>query len=287
MISDYVMTQAECQSRKVAGDSVGMASYNMDSHNCQRVVVKGHVQNEGDVEIGCPNPYPVSYRSIVPKEAECANLFVPVCLSSSHIAYGSIRMEPVFMILGQSAGTAAAMAIDEGISVQKVDYAKLKEKLLAIGQVLEYKGKKSDAPSARIDPKSVEGIVVDDTDARVTGEWRIAATVGPFVGDGYLHDNHEGQGTKSVKYVPALPKGGMYDIYLMWSAHENRATNVPIEIGHADGVMKLTVNQREKGGWHKLATLRFQAGREGYLTIRNDGANGYVIADAARWVAAK
>ena len=287
MMSDYVMTQAECQSKKLVDDSVGMASYNMDSHNCQRVVVKGHVQNEGDVEIGCPNPYPVSYRSIVPKESECANLFVPVCLSSTHIAYGSIRMEPVFMILGQSAGTAAAMAIDGGISVQKVDYAKLKEKLLAIHQVLEYKGPKREAPGARIDPKSVEGIVVDDTDAKVTGEWRQAATIGPFIGDGYLHDAREGQGTKSVKYVPTLPKEGMYDVYLMWSANENRATNTPVEIGHADGVLKVTVNQRAKGGWHKLATLRFQAGRDGYLTIRNDGADGFVIADAARWVAVK
>jgi FAD dependent oxidoreductase len=287
MISDLVMTQAECASRKVVDDSVGMASYNMDSHNCQRVVVKGHVQNEGDVEIGCPNPYPVSYRSIVPKEAECVNLFVPVCLSSSHIAYGSIRMEPVFMILGQSAGTAAAMAIDGGISVQKVEYAKLKEKLLAINQVLEYKGPKREAPSARIDPKSVEGIVVDDTDAKLTGEWSNAATIGPFVGDGYLHDNNEGHGTKSVKYVPELPKAGMYDVYLTWSANKNRATNVPVEIGHADGVLKVTVNQQEKGGWHKLGTLRFEAGKAGYLVIRNDGANGYVIADAARWVAAK
>ncbi len=116
MISDYVMTEHECKSAKVAEDSVGLASYNMDSHNCQRVVIKGLVRNEGDVQVGCPKPYPVSYRSIVPKEAECANLFVPVCLSSTHIAYGSIRMEPVFMILGQASGTAASMAIDKGLS---------------------------------------------------------------------------------------------------------------------------------------------------------------------------
>ena len=287
MISDYVMTQAECQSKKIVDDSVGMASYNMDSHNCQRVVVNGKVKNEGDVQIGCPNPYPVSYRSIVPKEAECSNLFVPVCLSSSHIAYGSIRMEPVFMILGQSAGTAAAMAIDNGTSVQKVDYAKLKEKLLAIKQVLEYTGPKREAPSARVDPKSVEGICVDDADAKATGEWAHAATIGPFIGDGYLHDNNEGQGKKSVKFTPEIPKEGMYDVYLTWSSNKNRASNVPIEIGHADGVKKMTVNQQDKGGWHKLATLRFQAGRDGYLMIRNDGANGYVIADAAKWVAVK
>lgn len=150
MISDYVMTEANCRSKIKAEDSVGLASYTMDSHNCQRVVLSGVkiggktydnvVRNEGNVEIGVPKPYPVAYRSIVPKETECSNLFVPLCLSSTHIAYGSIRMEPVFMILGQSAGTAAAMAIDANIPVQKVDYAKLKERLLADKQILEYDG---------------------------------------------------------------------------------------------------------------------------------------------------
>ncbi len=140
MLSDYVMTQADCESKRVAEDSVGLASYAMDSHFCQRVVVvengKTTVRNEGGFGLGCPKPYPISYRSIVPKESECTNLLVPVGLSSSHVAFGSIRMEPVFMILGQSAGTAASMAIENKIPVQKVDYQKLKERLLADGQKL-------------------------------------------------------------------------------------------------------------------------------------------------------
>jgi hypothetical protein len=107
----------------------------MDSHFCQRVVVeengKTTVRNEGGFGKACPKPYPVSYRAIIPKQEECANLLVPVCLSSSHVAYGSIRMEPVFMILGQSAGAAAAIAIENGVPVQGVDYAQLKERLLA------------------------------------------------------------------------------------------------------------------------------------------------------------
>jgi GNAT superfamily N-acetyltransferase len=138
MISDYVMTQKHCQSKEVAPDSVGLASYTMDSHHVQRIVVNGVVKGEGNVEVGVPQPYPVSYRSIVPKENECANLLVPVCLSSSHMAYGSIRMEPVFMILGQSAATAASLAIDGNLAVQKVDYAKLRERLLADGQKLNW-----------------------------------------------------------------------------------------------------------------------------------------------------
>jgi hypothetical protein len=139
MISDYVMTEHDCLSKRKADDSVGLASYNMDSHNCQRVVINGQVRNEGDVQVRCPMPYPISYRSIRPKKTECENLLVPVCVSASHIAYGSIRMEPVFMILGQSAGTAAALAIDGKVAVQDLDYARLRERLLADGQILEWK----------------------------------------------------------------------------------------------------------------------------------------------------
>ncbi len=140
MVSDYVMTQANCQSTVTASDSVGLASYAMDSHFCQRVVVVENgvktVRNEGGFGKSCPQPYPISYRSIVPKKSECDNLLVAVCLSASHVAYGSIRMEPVFMILGQSAGTAAALAIDHGLAVQDVDYAALRARLLADGQKL-------------------------------------------------------------------------------------------------------------------------------------------------------
>ncbi len=140
MVSDYVMTQANCESTVTVADSVGLGSYAMDSHICQRVVVEEDgattVRNEGFLIKAVPQPYPISYRSIVPTESECDNLLVPVCLSASHVAYGSIRMEPVFMILGQSAGTAAAIASDSGISVQAVDYADLEPRLLDDGQKL-------------------------------------------------------------------------------------------------------------------------------------------------------
>ena len=112
MIGAYVMTQANCESRAMVTDGIGMAAYTMDSHNCERLVVNGMVKNEGNVEKGGFGPYPISYRSIIPKETECKNLYVPVCLSASHIAYGSIRMEPVFMVLAQSSAAASCMAID-------------------------------------------------------------------------------------------------------------------------------------------------------------------------------
>lgn len=140
MVSDYVMTQADCEHRRVAEDSVGLASYPMDSHFCQRAVVvengKATVRNEGGFGHKCAGPYPVSYRSIVPKRAECENLLVPVSLSASHVAFGSIRMEPVFMILGQSAGTAAALAAGGKQAVQDVPYEELRQLLLKDGQRL-------------------------------------------------------------------------------------------------------------------------------------------------------
>ena len=140
MVSDYVMSEQNCRGQRNATDAVGLAAYTMDSHNTQRYVDKnGQARNEGDVQVGGFEPYPISYRSIIPKESECSNLFVPVCLSASHIAFGSIRMEPVFMVLGQSASTAACFAIDDGVSVQQVDYAKLRERLLAEKQILEWK----------------------------------------------------------------------------------------------------------------------------------------------------
>jgi hypothetical protein len=139
MIGPYVMIEQDCRGLRKATDSIGLAAYTMDSHHVQRyVTAEGFARNEGDVQVGGFPPYPISYRAIVPQVAECTNLLVPVCLSASHIAYGSIRMEPVFMVLGQSAATAAAQAVDTNMAVQEIDYAKLRERLLADGQVLDW-----------------------------------------------------------------------------------------------------------------------------------------------------
>ncbi|MFA5205174.1 MAG: FAD-dependent oxidoreductase [Lentisphaeria bacterium] len=137
MIGRHVMTERDTLNETVVADPVGMGSYTLDSHNVQRYVTPGgFVQNEGDIGVRTKGPYKISYGSIVPRKSECRNLLVPVCLSSSHIAYGSIRMEPVFMILGQSAATAAAFAVEDGAAVQDVDYAKLRERLMADKQRL-------------------------------------------------------------------------------------------------------------------------------------------------------
>ncbi|MGH9308103.1 MAG: FAD-dependent oxidoreductase [Vicinamibacterales bacterium] len=139
MIGAYVMTEHELMKRRPTPDSVGMGSYTIDSHNVQRYITPdGAVQNEGDIGVPLGGPYEIAYGAIVPKKGQADNLLVPVCVSSSHIAFGSIRMEPVFMVLGQSAATAAAMAIDANVAVQDVPYDRLRERLLNDGQVLHY-----------------------------------------------------------------------------------------------------------------------------------------------------
>jgi len=138
MVGDFVMTENELLQRTPTPKSIGMGSYTLDSHNVQRYITpEGYVQNEGDIGVKC-KPYQIAYGSLVPRKEQCQNLFAPVCVSSSHIAFGSIRMEPVFMILGQSAATAACLAIDDNIPVQDVDYEKLRQRLVADGQVVSY-----------------------------------------------------------------------------------------------------------------------------------------------------
>lgn len=144
MVADYVVTEHDCRADRVAEDSVGMGSYTMDSHNCSRFVaeVDGRpvVMNEGDVQVPPTDPYPIAYRAIVPRRGECENLVVPVCFSASHIAYGSARMEPVFMVTGESAACAVSRAMHDGVAVQDVDYGKLRPMLDEAGQVLSDPG---------------------------------------------------------------------------------------------------------------------------------------------------
>ncbi len=136
MVSDLVMTEKHCIGVSVVPDSIGLAAYSMDSHHVQRIVRNGMVKNEGDVQIRVTKPYPVSYRAIIPKRGECSNLLVPWCLSATHMAFGSIRMEPVFMSLSQSAAIAAGIAIDRNIAVQDLSYTLLRPALAAAGQAL-------------------------------------------------------------------------------------------------------------------------------------------------------
>lgn len=289
LVGDYVMTQHNCQAREVADDPVGLAAYTMDSHNTQRYVDEnGHAKNEGDVQVRGFPPYPISYRAIVPKASECSNLLVPVCLSASHIAFGSIRMEPVFMVLGQSAATAAAQAIDQNKPVQKIDGEALRKRLLEDGQVLEWTGPR---PTPPLSADSLPGVVVDDAQAEATGKWAHASSIGPYVGSGYLHDENEGKGSKTARFVVKIDKPGRYDIRISYSPHGNRATNVPVVVKDADGEHEVEVNQREKpsadGPFRSLGVFQATADAPIEVVVSNKDTNGHVIVDAVQALPAK
>ncbi len=280
MIGDYVMTQADCQWKRKADDPVGLAAYNMDSHNCQRyVTADGVVRNEGDVQVGV-KPYPISYRSICPKKGQCDNLLVPVCLSSSHIAYGSIRMEPVFMVLGQSAATAAALAIDADIAVQDLPYEHLQPHLLADGQALTWAGSGKD-------PATLEGVVIDNTQATTTGSWNSSSSISGFVLYDYLHDDNLGKGEKTVTYTARLPQPGDYEIRLWATPSGNRATNVPVTVRLPSGNQRLAVDQRKgQRGRNFISLGRFTcpANAEIAVVLSTEGTNGFVVADAVQFI---
>jgi hypothetical protein len=282
MISDYVMTEKNCRYQETATDSVGLAAYNMDSHNCQRIVKNGRVENEGDVQVAPMKPYPISYRSLVPKQFQCENLFVPVCMAASHIAYGSIRMEPVFMILGQSSATAAAMAIDEKIPVQQVDYGKLRARLLADNQVLEWTA--ATAQQAAAPPGKLEGLVIDDEDAVRTGEWNDSGSLPSYIGAGYIHDNNTAKGEASVTFTPNIPKAGEHEIFLVFTPHSNRATSVPVSVTTIDGTNSITlVNQRTQSV-ASLGKFKLAAGKSVTVQVSNKDTKGYVVVDGLQIV---
>jgi len=289
MVSDYVMTEHNCRSTVTAEDAVGLGAYGMDSHNCQRLVKNGFAENEGDVQVPVAAPYPIAYRSIVPKATECENLFVPICLSATHMAYGSIRMEPVFMILGQSAATAAAFALDEKLPVQKVKYAKLRERLLADTQVLEWRGPRAVFPAQTAPP--LEGIVVDDRQARTTGMWTETMTpTWTRVGAGYVHDGNNGKGIATITFIPDVPEAGTYQAILFYPRHPNRARNVPVVVT-IDGSETKTVNVNQRGeagaSSISLGVFKLPKGKSSSVTISNRDTDGYVVADAVQFVPVK
>lgn len=280
MIGGYVMTELDCLGRKRAPRPVGMGSYTLDSHNVRRFVAEsGYVQNEGDIGVHARQPYGIDYGSLLPKADECTNLLVPVCVSCTHIAFGSIRMEPVFMLLGQSAGTAAVMSIDDNVAVQQLDYEKLRERLLADGQRLE-----SESTASYIDPAKLDGLVIENDDATLRGNWPASTSREKFVGNDYLHDDNEAKGQKSAVYTFEIKQPDRYEVRVSYSQDGNRATNVPVAIRHKSGETTAKVNQKNKpsvdGLFEPVGTFEFDG--QAVVTISNTGTNGHVIIDAVQ-----
>ena len=271
MVGEVVMTQHYCQGREVAAEPIAWAAYTMDSHNCDRHVVNGMAKNEGNVEIGGFGPYPIGYRAITPKPSEAGNLLVPVCLSASHIAYGSIRMEPVFMVLAQSAAIAACISIDEGKKVQEIDgtkiLAELRSNPLADGSIPEI-------------------IVDNDNNAQVTlaGDWKKQEWKA-YGTDFLVSDNTKKM--LSIRYVPEIKFAMEYDVYTYFPKIDNATSRTAVIL--YDGVKKhdiviksdeVVVVGQTSGEWAHLGRYMFPEGKDTYIEISNKGADGIVVADA-------
>lgn len=273
MVGEYVMTQANCEGQTKVEDGIGMAAYTMDSHNIQRVVVNGMVKNEGDVQVGGFPPYPISYRSLIPKAAECKNLIVPVCLSATHIAYGSIRMEPVFMVLAQSSAVAASMAIDKKLGVQQVNVKVLQQKL------------KTD-PLANGTPAEV---LVDNDDAGVIkeGNWAVLKKAAGSYGPTLLADTLTNVMSRSVKFIPAIAKPGPYNLYVYCPRMQGGASKVNLVVFDGKQKREVTISPNDvkvegqtSGEWISLGKYNLPLGKASYVAITNKGSDGIVIADA-------
>lgn len=275
MLGAYIMTEANCLRKEVVEDGVGMGAYNMDSHNAERLVVNGMVKNEGDVQLRGISPYPIAYRSITPKADQCDNLLVPVCLSASHMAYGSIRMEPVFMVLAQSAAVAACQAIDKKVGVQQIDIKQLQAQL---------------TNNPLVDHSTAEILVDNDDTENIikTGQWKRITTGG--YGPSFLLDT--AKAPTEIKFMPQIKKAGKYQVYVYVPKVSHSATIIQIQIFDGQNTTAKTINKNDvqvvgqtSGEWVAMGISQFSVGKKAYVQVSNQGADGVVVADAVLLVA--
>jgi hypothetical protein len=277
MVGAYVMTEANCLRKEVVDDKVGMGAYNMDSHNTQRIVINGMVKNEGDVQLRGISPYPIAYRSITPKASECDNLTVPVCLSASHMAYGSIRMEPVFMVLAQSAAVAASQAIDKKQGIQQIDVKQLQAEL-------------KDNP---LGDHSIPEILVDNDDTEhivKSGQWKREAIGG--YGPSFLTDTSKS--AAEIKFIPEIKTAGRYHVYIYIPKVAKGANITQIQVFDGQNTTTKSINKKDvqvigqtSGEWVSLGVNQFPIGKKAHVQVTNNGSDGVIVADAVLFVAEK
>lgn len=299
MIGEYVVSQKDILEQPEKDDAIVVSSFPIDSHDCQRVGTGGFVVDEGTIMpvrmAGRKHGYPyhIPYRAITPRAAECANLLVPVALSCTHVVISSIRVEPTWMILGQSAGIAAALSAKQNLEVQKLPYPALRERLLAQKQVLDLPVLAKLPPEQKgamsIDPKSLPGIVLDDEQAELKGAWSRSSNFKPHLGTGYLHDDKRGDGECVAVFRLQVPQSGRYDLRMAYSAHETRAAKVPLTIQNGEKSVELLVDQTQPlpagEAFRSIGRVELQKGLETTITIRNAETDGFVILDALQLVA--
>ena len=287
MVSTMVMNENHVRGKRKVGDPVGLASYGMDSHHVHRRAVDGFVRNEGDVQVGVFSPWPISYRSITPPPRSCSNLLVPVAISATHISYGSARMEPVFFVLGESAGIAAALAIREKTSVQQLPYPLLKKHLLKARQVLSRKiTADGTGQNEGIDPTTLEGTIVDELDegVRLSSHWDISNSVKGFVGLCY----HVSSERSTARYPLGELSAGKWKVRLRSSPHENRCPRVAVQVSALKRHNLLSwkiIDQRVQGdgdGWHDVSEFTLEKPSTVLVSLYRISPQGYMVSDAVQ-----
>ena len=275
LVGEVVMTQHHCQGRTVVDDPIGYAAYTMDSHNCDRLVVDGMVKNEGNVEVGGFPPFPISYRAIVPQRNEVSNLLVPVCLSASHIAYGSIRMEPVFMVLAQAAGIAATLAIDQNKAVQQVTAKDIEARY---DRNPKGDGRRADV---LIDSRDEEYVTL-------TGRWEKRDKGGYGRQFQVATDNAV---LSTARFTAKKMDGGKYDVYTYFPRLRESATAFTYVLSDGNtermkaiDLSAVQIEGQTSGEWLHLGIVQVDNGGTSYVEVNNEGANGVIAANAVLYV---
>lgn len=287
MVSEQVMTEHHVLGHQIVPDSVGLGCYPLDCHNVQRFVgADGHALVEGGIYQTGHSPYPISYRSIVPRRTECENLLAPWSLSASHVAFLSIRMEPVFMTLSHSAATAASLALRNRCAVQDIAYDQLRLDLATQNQVL---GFKPEHPKPEpVAPASLAGVVVDDLDVTFTDDW-VCRHDGRFVGQSFRSDVSHGKADKTFRFRAILPKPGRYEVRYAYAKVRGASKDVPVTVYAAQGPkavrLDLSLTPPIDGLWVSLGKFDFDT-QEAIVVVSNAGTTGTVITDAVQFLPA-
>jgi FAD dependent oxidoreductase len=296
----HVISQKDILKEPKKGDPIAISSFPIDSHDVQRVALKGGgVINEGTIfpvrnqKLRRGYAYHVPYRSILPKPEQCDNLLVPVALSCTHVGISSLRIEGAWMVIGQAAGVAAALAAKDNVPVQELKYAKLRERLLAQKQVLDLPeaidGSTANAPFSSINPKTLQGIVLDDTEATLQGDWSHSTNFRPHIGRGYVYsgkkdDKTKGDGNSKATFRFKAPKTGRYQLLMAYSAHDTRSKNVPVTVSsgphNKDIQVDQTVPLANGKAFRPVGTVELQKDVETVIQITNADTIGFVILDA-------
>lgn len=285
MRGQYSMKQQDAWDIPHKEDAIALGSYFLDCHTVQRFITpSGEMLEEGEMKHAPFKPYEISYGAIVPKQKECENLLVTVCMSATHTIYASLRMEPVFMMTGHAAAIAAFLAIKNKVAIQQVDRKQLQEKLISQNQILSYTPKKD----FYMEKKGMTGYVMDDTDAVLTGYWGHSVSTGPFLMYDYRFTNQSAKETSSAQYLPDLPEDGKYEVQIMYPADRNRSKAVRIVIEANEGEKEVFVDMTQTitspDRWLSLGTYKFSKTRRPKVTISNKGVKGIVIADGLRFI---